>query len=238
MAQDGAASLPISESLASNLAAVREQVEVACARVGRDPAGVTIVGVSKTQTNEAVAAAVRAGLIDLGENRAQELVQKATAAAGAGLHPRWHFIGHLQRNKVGLVLPHITVLHSLDSQRLAEELQRECERQGVTDPLPCYLEVNVGGEASKQGITPDALSALLVAVAGLDRLRVVGLMTVAPQAPDPEQLRPLFRHLRELADAEGLDGLSMGMTEDYPVAIEEGATMVRIGRAIFGERRA
>jgi len=231
-------SAPAQPTLAANLAAVRARVAAACARAGRDPAEVTIVGVSKTQPHGAVAAALAAGLPDLGENRAQELVPKALAAAAAGLHPRWHFIGHLQRNKVREVLPHIAVLHSLDSARLAEELQRSLDRARASDPLPCYLEVNIGGEVSKQGIAPQELSTLLAAVAGLERLQVVGLMMVAPQAPEPEQLRPAFRDLRTLAEAHGLAGLSMGMTEDYPVAIEEGATVVRIGRAIFGERRS
>ncbi|MFA7250015.1 MAG: YggS family pyridoxal phosphate-dependent enzyme [Dehalococcoidia bacterium] len=225
-------------TLASRLADVRARIDVACERAGRDPVEVTLVGVSKTQPPEAVREAVAAGLLDLGENRAQDLIDQAAAAAAAGLAPRWHFIGHLQRNKVRDILPITFALHSLDSVRLVEEIERRWEARGSAGPLPCYLEVNVAGEDQKTGIPPADLPALLAAAAASPALVVEGLMTVAPQVPDPEQTRPFFRILRDLARAHGLRGLSMGMTEDYPVAIQEGATIVRIGRAIFGERRA
>ena len=225
-------------TLASRLADVRARIDVACERAGRDPVEVTLVGVSKTQPPEAVREAVAAGLLDLGENRAQDLIDQAAAAAAAGLAPRWHFIGHLQRNKVRDILPITFALHSLDSVRLVEEIERRWEARGAAGPLPCYLEVNVAGEDQKTGIPPADLPALLAAAAASPALVVEGLMTVAPQVPDPEQTRPFFRILRDLARAHGLRGLSMGMTEDYPVAIQEGATIVRIGRAIFGERRA
>ena len=218
--------------IAQRLSEVRARVAAACEREGRNPSEVTIVGVSKTQPAEAVAEAVAAGLIDLGENRAQELLPKAEAAEALGVRPRWHFIGHLQRNKVRDVLPHIAVLHSLDSERLAEEIERRATR-----PLVCYVEINVATEASKEGVAPSGLSRLLSFARSCENVQVAGLMTVAPQAADPEDVRPVFRTLRALAREHGLAGLSMGMTEDYPVAIEEGATVVRIGRAIFGARR-
>ena len=225
-------------TVAERLVAVREKIEAACERAGRDPAGVTLVGVTKTFGVDAVADALAADLADLGENRAQELVPKALEAAERGLTtrdglspPRWHFIGHLQRNKVRDVLPHIAVLHSLDSVRLAEAIDGR-----AAAPLPCYLEVNVSGEASKEGIEPAALPELLAAATRCANVDVVGLMTVAPLLDDPEQARPAFGSLRELVHAHGLEGLSMGMTNDYAVAIEEGATVVRVGRAIFGER--
>lgn len=232
-------------AIAARFAAIREHVQAACERAGRDPADVTIVGVTKTHPPEIVADALAAGVLHLGENRAQELEPKALWAREHGLHPVWHFIGHLQRNKVREVAPHIAVLHSLDSLRLGLELQHRLsgpatpglDRALGGEPLPCYIEVNMAGEASKEGVAPNEVPDLLRGLARLDRLRVVGLMTVAPQVPDPEQVRPVFRALRELAAAHGLRGLSMGMTEDYPVAIEEGATVVRIGRAIFGPRR-
>lgn len=217
---------------AERLAAVRAEIERACERAGRDPAAVTIVGVTKTQPLEAVREALAAGLRDLGENRAQELVPKAEAAAAAGLAPRWHFIGHLQRNKVRQVLPHTAVLHSLDSARLAGEIERR-----AAAPLACYLEINVSGEPTKHGLAPHELPELLAVAEAADRIEVAGLMTIAPLVDDPETVRPLFGRLRELAHAHGLDGLSMGMTDDYAVAVEEGATVVRIGRAIFGQRR-
>ena len=220
-------------TIAERLAAVLAEVARACERAGRDAAEVTIIGVTKTQPVEAVRDALTAGLTDFGENRVQELAPKAEAAADAGLTPRWHFIGHLQRNKVRQLLPHTAVLHSLDSERLIDEIERR-----AAHPLSCYLEVNVGGEASKEGIVPHDLPSLLVAAQSAHHIEVTGLMTVAPPVDDPEQARPIFRRLRELARAHSLDGLSMGMTDDYAVAIEEGATVVRIGRAIFGARRA
>ena len=223
--------MTFSVTIAERLVAVRANVAAACERAGRDPSEVTIVGVTKTHPVEVAAAALDAGLEDLGENRAQEFVPKAEAAATLGLRPRWHFIGHLQRNKVRQVLPHTAVLHSLDSVRLAHEIDR---REEV--PIPCYLETNVAGEHTKTGIAPAELDELLREVAQCSKVEVAGLMAVAPQVPDPEQVRPVFRELRELAAAHGLSGLSMGMTEDYAVAIEEGATLVRIGRAIFGPR--
>jgi pyridoxal phosphate enzyme (YggS family) len=216
-------------------------VAAACERTGRNPAEVTIVGVSKTHPLETVAAAAAAGMMQLGENRAQEFVPKAAGAAAAGLEARWHFIGQLQRNKVRQVLPYLSVLHSVDSERLIEEITRRWEsgvRPASGERLRCYVEVNVAGEAQKHGSAAGGLAALLRAAAASQAIEVSGLMTVAPQVNDPEDARPVFRELRELAAAHGLSGLSMGMTEDYGVAIEEGATVVRIGRAIFGERRS
>ena len=224
-------------SLATRLADVRAQIAQACERAGRDPAEITVVGVSKTQPAATVREAIAAGLLDLGENRAQDLLAQTEAATAAGLLPRWHFIGHLQRNKVQEVLPHLFALHSLDSVRLIEEIGRRRESLGAVGRLPCYLEVNVGGEEQKSGIAPSDLPALLASASASPAIAVEGLMTVAPQVTDPEHARPIFRELRELAEAHGLRGLSMGMTEDYPVAIEEGATVVRVGRAIFGERQ-
>ena len=230
-------------SIASNLAAVRERIAAACDRAGRDPSEVTIVGVTKTHPPSLVEEALAAGLTDIGENRAQELLPKAEALKARGLAPRWHFIGHLQRNKVRGVLPHIATLHSLASLRLAGEIERRAERleadgAAARGPLPCYLEVNVAAEASKDGIAPDELPELLREAARRRHIAVAGLMTVAPLVDDPEQVRPVFRRLRELARGHGLEGLSMGMTDDYVVAVEEGATVVRLGRVIFGARRS
>jgi pyridoxal phosphate enzyme (YggS family) len=224
--------MTVATTLVERLAAVRTEIAAACERAGRNPAGVTLVAVTKTHPLVTIRDAVVAGLTDLGENRAQEFVPKAEAAAGTGLMPCWHFIGHLQRNKARQVLPHVGVLHSVDSERLVAEIERRAPR-----PLPCYLEVNVAGEASKHGVTPEELPALLACAQAASNIEVAGLMTIAPIVDDPEEARPVFRRLRELAGAHGLTGLSMGMTNDYAVAIEEGATVVRVGRAIFGERR-
>lgn len=217
------------------LDAIRARISRACERAGRDPASVTLIGVTKTFPVPSIVEAFDAGLVDFGENRAQELLPKIDAVAALGRAPRWHFIGHLQRNKVRDVLPHIAALHSLDSARLAGEIEREAARLG-TLPLRCYIEVNVAGEDTKQGVDLAGLGALVERVRACGHLELVGLMTVAPQVTEPEDVRPVFRRLRELAGEHGLTGLSMGMSEDFEVAIEEGSTAVRVGRAVFGTR--
>lgn len=223
----------LEQAIAGNIAAVRARIAAAAARVGRDPAGVRLVGVSKTFPAEAVAAAVRAGLADIGENRVQEAVAKRAVLEAAGLRPVWHLVGHLQTNKVKPALQTFDILHSIDSVRLAEVLNRHATR-----PVDVLIEVNVAGEATKFGFAPDEVEGALRHLQRLEHLRVRGLMTVAPQVTDPEQVRPVFRALRALRDAMGLTELSMGMTDDFEVAVEEGATIVRIGRAIFGPRPA
>ncbi len=223
-------------SVVERLAAVQARIAEACARAGRDPAEVTLVAVSKTHHAEAVAEAIRAGATDFGENWAQELAPKAEAVAALSLQPRWHFIGHLQRNKVREVLPHIVSLHSLDSLRLAEDLERRLAARGDAT-LECYVEVNFADEASKTGVPLDEAPGLITFALEQPHLRLAGLMTVAPETHDAESLRPLFRRMRELAHTHGLTGLSMGMSGDYNVAIEEGSTLVRVGTAIFGPRR-
>jgi hypothetical protein len=226
------------------LAAVRASIAEACAAAGRDPAEVTLVAVSKTHPADAVVDAVAAGATDFGENWAQELVPKAEALQAQGVEARWHFIGHLQRNKVRDVVPHIASLHSLDSGRLAEELERRlaalpaAASGQAAERLECYIEVNVAGEASKTGIEPETLPDLLAVASRQPHLAIVGLMTVAPETHDAESVRPVFRRLRELAHEHGLEKLSMGMSGDYRVAIEEGSTLVRVGTAIFGPRRS
>jgi pyridoxal phosphate enzyme (YggS family) len=227
--------LPAQTSIAGRVAAIRSEVARACDRAGRDPREVTLIGITKTFTVDDIAQALEAGLDDFGENRAQELLPKVREADARGLTPRWHFVGHLQRNKVREVLPHIAALHSLDSARLGAEIDKVTERE-ATKPLRCYVEVNIAGEETKQGIAPHEVGALLNAVAGHPHIEVAGLMTVAPHVSDPEDVRSVFRGLRELARSHGLTGLSMGMSEDYRVAVEEGATAIRVGRALFGSR--
>jgi len=217
--------------IAENLARVRQRIEAACRRAGRAPAEGTLVGITKGFPPEAVAEAVAAGLEDAGENRVQEAAAKIGALAGRGIRPRWHLVGHLQTNKAKTALDLFAIIHSVDSLRLAEALDRHASR-----PVAVLLEVNVAQEASKFGFTPGELPSALSAISSLPHLDVRGLMTVAPQTDDPEAVRPVFRRLRELRDACGLRDLSMGMTDDFEVAIEEGATLVRVGRAIFGPR--
>jgi pyridoxal phosphate enzyme (YggS family) len=219
-------------SIAENLARVRERVAAACRRAGRSPDEATVVGVSKGFPAEAVAQAYAAGLRDLGENRVQEAAGKIEALAARGVRPRWHLVGHLQTNKAKTAVGLFAIIHSVDSVRLAQALSRRAR-----EPVPILLEVNVAQEASKFGFAPHEAASALRAVGALPNLDVRGLMTIAPLSDHPDAVRPVFRRLRELRDTLGLQELSMGMTDDFEVAIEEGATMVRVGRAIFGPRR-
>jgi len=225
-------------NIARNVEQVRERIELACARAGRDPGEVTVVAVSKTFPAEVIREAVEAGIRDIGENRVQEAYQKFQEL---GRIATWHMVGHLQTNKVKRALEFFDWIHSVDSLHLAREISKRAERLGRE--VDVLLEVNTSGEASKYGVTPEELPALAEAVSQLPRIRVRGLMTIAPIVERPEEARPYFVMLRELRDRlveEGvvaeLPHLSMGMTDDFEVAVEEGATMVRIGRAIFGER--
>ena len=218
-------------SVAEQLARVRERMAAACRQAGRSPDEVTLVGVSKGMPASRVAEAHAAGLQDVGENRVQEAAAKIEALAAQGVRPRWHLVGHLQTNKAKTVTGLFAILHSVDSFRLAQALSRRAR-----EPLPILLEVNVAQEASKFGFTPQEVASALRSIVDLPNLDVRGLMTIAPQTDQPESVRPVFQRLRELRDELGLRELSMGMTNDFEVAIEEGATMVRVGRAIFGER--
>ncbi len=216
--------------VAASWRAVLDRVRAAAARAGRPDRSVEVVAVSKLQPPEAIRAAYAAGARAFGENYAQELRDKAAALSDLpGI--RWHAIGPLQTNKARYVARSAHVFHALDRREVAQELSRR--RTG--SPLLVYVEVNVAGEASKSGVGPGALGPLLQAVRPLPGLEVVGLMTMPPLAP-PEEVRPLFRALAVLAGEHGLAGLSMGSTHDFEVAIEEGATVVRVGTAIFGER--
>jgi len=217
-------------TIAERVAHVRQRVERAAERAGRSPADVTIVAVSKGFPPSAIDEAVVAGIADVGENRVQEAAAKIVALRPLPI--TWHLVGHLQTNKAKTALELFDIIHSVDSLHLAEVLSHP-DRSG---PLPILLEVNAAGEASKFGFSPSEVAAAAQAVARLPHLDLRGLMTVAPFVSDPETVRPVFRELRRLRDALGLRELSMGMTDDFEVAIEEGATLVRIGRAIFGER--
>lgn len=220
-------------TVSENIAQVRERIAAACSRASRSPESVTLVGVSKGRGADVVAEAMAAGLQDVGENRVQEAAAKIEMLAALGKRPRWHLVGHLQRNKIKTALPLFAIIQSVDSVRLAQELSRRAR-----ETVPILLEVNVAQEASKLGFAPQEAAAAVGAVRSLTNIDLRGLMTVAPQTDDPERVRPVFRELRELRDGLGLRELSMGMTDDFEVAIEEGATIVRVGRAIFGPRSA
>ena len=186
---------------------------------------------AKASPSSAVVAAWQAGLRDIGENRVQEAAAKLPAAMAQGAAFRRHLVGHLQTNKVKTALDLFDIIQSVDSLRLAEAISRTAGK-----PVSVLLEVNVAAEESKYGLKPDDVAQALERIRSLPNIDVVGLMTVAPAASDAEQVRPVFRRLREMAEALGLPELSMGMSDDFEVAVEEGATMIRIGRAIFGPR--
>lgn len=217
--------------IAANLTAVRARIRSAADRAGRSSRDITLVGVSKTHPATAVAEAYRAGLRDFGENRVQEAETKIIQLRAQGCTPRWHLIGHLQRNKVRAALDLFDILHSVDSVRLAEVIDAHASR-----PVAVLVEVNVAGEATKFGVAPEDVPATVERLGQLPNIEVRGLMTVAPRVRDPEEVRPVFRELRKLRDRLGLRELSMGMTDDLEVAVEEGSTLVRVGRAIFGPR--
>lgn len=228
-------------SIADNLNRVRDDVARLCAQVGRSPEEITLVAVSKTVEPARVAEAVAAGVTDLGENWVQEAVPKrpAVEALTSPARARWHMIGHLQTNKVRKVVGVFDVVQAIDSLHLAQELNRRVSRR-----LPVMIEVNTSGEASKFGVSPAELLTLATEVRALPNLELAGLMTIGPglSVEDPELARPCFKllwELRALLEVEfrcRLPHLSMGMSSDYAVAIQEGSTMLRIGTAIFGAR--
>lgn len=221
------------EGIAGRLGVVRRRIVAACERSGRDPGAVTLVAISKTWPASAVAEAWRAGVTDFGENRVQEGVAKAVELDAAGIRPAWHLVGHLQTNKVRAALGTFAILHAVDSERVLRAVAAHAD-----SPVRVMIEVNVTGEATKYGIAPVDVTSLVAVAGTLPHVHVEGLMTVAPLVVDPEEVRPVFARLRDLAARLGLPALSMGMTNDFEVAIEEGATHVRIGRAIFGDRTA
>lgn len=218
-------------SVAARLIAVRERIQAAARSVGRDPHAIELVAVSKRHPPDAVREAYAAGQRVFGENYVQELYAKHEALADLP-EVRWHFIGHLQRNKARQVAETRAWVETVDSERVAAALAK----QAGASPLDVSVQVNVSGEAQKSGVAPEALPALLEVVRALPQLRFRGLMTVPPADPDPERARPHFARLAELGRAHCVEGLSMGMSQDLEVAIAEGATVVRVGTAIFGPR--
>lgn len=229
----------MNDDLADRLAGVKTRIAEAASAAGRDPAGVTLISVSKTHPAEIVDRAVAAGAADLGENRVQEAFGKKPRVRQA----RWHLIGPLQRNKVKPALQTFDVIHTVDRIELADRLQLLLEREWPDRVLEILLEVNIGGEEQKAGVVPDDAGDLLQTTLAHDRLAVRGLMAIPPFGSEAEASRPHFRALRELRDdlqqltGHPLPELSMGMSHDFEVAVAEGATMVRVGTAIFGPRR-
>ncbi len=225
------------DEIATRLTDVRRRLEEATAQAGRPAGSVQLLAVSKNKPPEAIRAAYAAGQRAFGENYAQELAQKAEALRDLP-DIEWHFIGRLQRNKARQVVQAARTVHTVDRPELAAELGKRASAAGIR--LRVLVEVNVSGEASKGGCPPEALGSVLAAIRAEPSLTAVGLMTIPPDTPDPEGARPFFAALRALRDREGgaaaLPELSMGMTHDFPVAVAEGATIVRVGTAIFGAR--
>jgi len=215
-----------------NIREVERCIAQAAKRAGRAPDEITIVAVTKEVEPWAIEAALNAGIRHIGENRVQEARGKIERFSALEPRPTWHMVGHLQSNKVKTAAEIFDIIQSIDSVKLAEAVSRHTQ-----STLPVLLQVNVSGEGTKSGFSVAELPQAAEEIAHLPRLEVKGLMTIAPLVKDPEEVRLIFRRLRQLRDALGLEHLSMGMTDDFEVALEEGATMVRIGRAIFGERR-
>ena len=246
----------LKKKLSDNLSRVREEISAACQRAEREPSEVTLVAVTKSVGLEVVRALAELGQLDMGESRPQELVRKTAMleeldqrAKQAGLAERdsaeespairWHMLGHLQRNKVGMALNCSRLIHSVDSLRLAEQISDQAGKRGID--IDVLMEVNCSGESSKYGITPAAVNHLAEQFATLGHIRLTGLMTMGPLAENPEDSRKTFVRLRELFEDMHSEGyvdkrckeLSMGTSQDYMVAVEEGATMVRVGRGLF-----
>lgn len=230
-------------SLAARFRHVQERVRLAARKAGGAPEDVTLIAVSKTHPASLVREAFAAGITDFGENRVQEADGKRGELVDAMPNARWHLIGNLQANKVRRAVQTFDFVHTLDDASLATRLDRICGEEGRAS-LPVLIQVDHGREASKSGITEDDLPHLIEVVSASQRLKLIGLMTLPPFFDDPEEARPFFRRLRELRDelktrgafASGRGELSMGMSHDFETAIEEGATMVRVGTAIFGAR--
>jgi PLP dependent protein len=222
----------------SNLNAIQQRIDAACARAGREPNSVTLLAVSKGQPPEAIRAAADSGLVLFGENKVQEAKAKIPLCPGK---LRWHMIGHLQSNKCRDAVHFFEMIQSVDSLSLAEEINKCADKAAKT--MPILLEVNIAGEASKFGYAPEKVLAELSAINELPKIEIHGLMTIAPWTSEVERVRPIFRRLREIkSECEQILGaplphLSMGMSGDFEVGIEEGATLVRIGTALFGPRQ-
>ncbi len=222
--------------IAENVGNIRKQINGVCSRVGRNPDDITLIAVSKTFDAECIREVVSAGVPDIGENYVQEVLTKRQYLEHEPI--RWHFIGHLQRNKIKYIIPWVHCIHSVDSLRLGEEISFQASKTKKT--IDVFVEVNSTDEESKFGIKPDKAIELVKQLRQCSHLTVKGLMTIG-KFGEPEESRPAFRILRELRNDLEKDGislphLSMGMTNDFPIGIEEGATMIRIGTAIFGKR--
>lgn len=216
-----------------NIQGVMNRIARACERAGRSPDEVTLVAITKTVEPSIIRCAFEAGLRNFGENRVQEAKTKLIALENIRAQSTWHMVGHLQTNKAKTATDLFDIIQSIDSTKLAVFLSQHAQKA-----VPVFLEVNIAGEATKSGFPLNEVSQAARKIRQMPNIEIQGLMTIAPWVNNPENVRPVFRRLRELRDSLGLQQLSMGMTDDFEVAVEEGATLVRVGRAIFGERSA
>ncbi len=231
------------EALSARLQLIRQRIAACALRNHRAPEAITLIAVSKTHPPETVQQAMNAGASDFGENRVQEADGKIAQLGNGGARPRWHLIGHLQANKARRAVTLFDVIHSLDSKALAERLERLCVEE-KREHLPVLIQIDLGDEETKSGASEAELPELVQTVSACEHLQLIGLMTLPPFFENAEKARPYFRRLRELRDALHRHGhfggsageLSMGMSHDFEIAVEEGATMVRVGTAIFGTR--
>ena len=227
------------KELSDNLKIVEENINAACKRSNRSREAVTLIAVSKTKPAEMIASVYNEGVYNFGENKVQEILEKKPVLAN---DINWHMIGHLQRNKVKQVIDKVCLIHSVDSIRLADQIEAEAAKLDIV--IPILIEVNVAAEESKYGFLPDEVFEAVEYIATLQHIKIKGLMTIAPNVENPEENRPIFRKLKQLSvdiiakniDNISMEILSMGMTNDYEVAIEEGSTMIRVGTGIFGTR--
>jgi hypothetical protein len=215
--------------ITQNINEIRRRIAAAASRAGRSANEITLIAVTKTAGVPDIQKAIAAGVGHCGESRIQDAERKIAQLSDAGLRPTWHMIGHLQRNKAKTALEIFDIIHSIDSLRLAQTVSAEAKKN-----ISILIQVNIAEEETKQGFSLDEAAGAVAEISKLPNLSIKGLMTIAPMAYDAEDVRPVFRELRKLRDSLGLEHLSMGMSDDFEIAIEEGATMVRVGRAIFG----
>jgi pyridoxal phosphate enzyme (YggS family) len=223
--------------ISENIRNIRDRIAHACERIGRDPSEVTLIAVAKTFSSASIAEAAQAGVADIGENYVQEMNRKQQELSESAI--RWHFIGHLQKNKVRSIIADVHMIHSVDSVALGQEISTRATEQGRTATV--LIQVNTSHEGTKFGVEVRDARAVAERVMALPNIAVAGFMTIGPFLPDPEDSRPAFKELAGIRRAFATDGiffphLSMGMTNDFEIAVEEGATLVRVGTAIFGRR--
>ena len=214
-----------------NVREIQRRIAAAATKAGRSASGITLIAVTKTVSAEAIRQAFSSGIRDFGESRVQEATAKIERLRTLDPKPVWHMVGHLQTNKAGPAVGLFDCIHSIDSLKVAQAVSHHSTRD-----ITVLIQVNVAGEGTKSGFSPSDLGSALTEISHLPHMKVKGLMTIAPYTRDPEEVRPVFQQLRQLRDSFALEHLSMGMTDDFEIAVEEGATMVRIGRAIFGDR--